>query len=144
MNGAHPARRQPGSTYWLIAKDQSDRVEVLTIEFDGERALPVFSFEEEAEMFLRLEVLEEGWWTRETTAGELISLLYGPCAGVKRVALDPLPAVCGGEAMLDLVSLERKDFAQTLTRRDGWSAPRRGLLLQAEELEAPILLRSLR
>ncbi len=108
-------------------------MEVHTIGPDDE-ALPVFSFEEEAEMFLRLEALEEGWWTRETTAGELISLLYGPCAGVRRIALDPLPAVCGGEAMLDLVSLERKDFAQTLTRRDGWSAPRRGLLLQAKEL----------
>src|SRR3712207_7841170 len=43
--------------------------------------------------FLRLGTLGTGWQARETSAGELISLLYGPCAGIERVALDPLPRI---------------------------------------------------
>ena len=118
MNGAHPAGRQPGSTYWLIAKDQSDRVEVLTIEFDGERALPVFSFEEEAEPFLGLGGVGHGWWVRESGAGEIVSVLYGPCARVRSVALDPLPEMVAEEAVA-LVTLSRKRFVEHLVGRGG-------------------------
>jgi len=41
----------------------------------------VFSFEEEAEAFLQLlgdDEKERGWRIRETTAGELISVLLAP------------------------------------------------------------------
>ena len=55
-----------------------------------EKALPVFSFEEEARMFLELGALD-GWRVREPAVGKLTSVLFGPCAGVRRVALDPLP-----------------------------------------------------
>jgi len=75
--------------------------------------LPVFSFEEEAEMFLRLGLLEkEGWRVRETTCGELTSVLYGMCRDVTHVSLDPLPG------MVELVSLSRKTFVRTLLARD--------------------------
>ena len=48
-------RRTPGPpAYWLIAKSENSRIEVLTLDRDGEEMLPVFSHEEEAEMFLRL------------------------------------------------------------------------------------------
>jgi hypothetical protein len=76
---------------------------------DDKETLPVFSFEEEAETFLRLGEMETGWRARETTGGELFSLLHGPCAGVKRVALDPLPVV-DGEMVFDLASWSRRDF----------------------------------
>src|SRR5215213_8728805 len=135
------ARRGPYSTFWLLARQENGCMEVYTLGPGGE-ALPVFSFKEEAEMFLRLEALGEGWRTRKTTSGELVSMLYGLCGGVRRVALDPLPAVCGGEAMLGLVSLEREIFARTLTGRDGFSAPRRSL--QADELAGFDPLGSLR
>ena len=118
MNGAHPTDRQPGSTYWLIVKDQSDRVEVLTIEYGGELALPVFSFEEEAELFLGLGGVGHGWWVRESGAGEIVSVLYGLCAGVRCVVLDPLPEMVAEEAV-GLVGLSRKRFLEHLLSRGG-------------------------
>ena len=99
---------------WLIAKHENGRMVVLTIErgSDGE-TLPIFSHEEEAEIFLRLGAAGMGWEVRETTGEELISVLHGSCADVKKVALDPLPVV-GGEMMIDLVSLGRENFVRNL------------------------------
>ncbi len=118
MNGARSDVRKPGSTYWLIAKDQSDRVEVLTIECDGEQALPVFSLAEEAEFFLKLGGVGPGWGVRESGAGEIVSVLYGPCVGVRGVVLDPLPEMVAEEAV-GLVSLSRKRFVEHLVGRGG-------------------------
>ena len=57
----------------------------------GEQALPVFSGEGEAEMFGWLEgVFEQDWRARETSSGELVSILFGPCAGVGRWRSIPL------------------------------------------------------
>ena len=57
--------------------------------------------------------VEDGWEVRETTAGELVSVLYGPCAHVGRVILDPLPEIWAGES-LELASVARKDFVKTV------------------------------
>ena len=57
----------------------------------GKDLLPVFGFEEEAIVFLWTLALKPGWGTRYTSSGELVSLLSGPYASVKRVAVDPLP-----------------------------------------------------
>ena len=101
----------PGSTYWLIARNDNGRLEILTTgRASGEEAMPVFSHEEEAEMFLRVgQVAFESWHVRESTSGELISLLYGPCAGVGRIALDPSPEMVGLVAV-SLVSVTRERF----------------------------------
>jgi hypothetical protein len=102
--------RQPGSAYWLITKNEHGPLEVLTTNLSGgEEALPVFSHEEEAEMFLYLGGLGDGWRARESVAGELSSILCGLCAGVKKVALDPLPKMLD-EKTMGLVSLERERF----------------------------------
>ena len=100
---------------WLIVRgDCSPQMKVLTINLCGDReALPVFSFKEEAEMFLQFAVPDKGWFVRETTTGELISVLYGPCAGVERIVLDPLPEIFT-EAMTYLVSLRRERFVRVL------------------------------
>ncbi len=105
-------------------------MEVLTLELaDGERAVPVFSFGEEAELFLGLGAAEDAetgnrWLVRETASGELASLLLGPLLGAGRVALDPLPGRLGGEAFLGLVSADREDFLARLLavggRRPSW------------------------
>lgn len=78
---------------WVIARQDDGQMQVLTLRHKNRETLPIFSFEDEAEMFLQLETPETYWRARETTPGELVSLLYGPCASVKSVALDPLPLV---------------------------------------------------
>ena len=111
--------RYPGSAYWLIARNENSRLEVLATGLTGgEKALPVFSHEEEAEMFLRLwEVGFDGWQVRESTAGELISVLYGLCASVELVALDPLPKMFA-QRTLGLVSLSRERFVDLMLSRE--------------------------
>src|SRR5688500_5702738 len=79
--------RRAYSTWWLLAKDGKPWAEVLTVNNDGERTLPAFSGEGEAEMFLWFGgAFKHGWHVRETSAGELVSLLLGPYAGVRSVA----------------------------------------------------------
>jgi hypothetical protein len=108
---------------WLIVKHDNDQVSVLTIQRGSDReALPVFSFEEEAETFLWLGRPGTCWRARETAAGELVSVLYGPCTSVKKVALDPLPIV-DAATMVDLVSLSRERFLQSLVGENEPSAP---------------------
>ena len=51
-------------SFWLIATRAHGWREVLTIDAGGETVLPVFSFQEEGESFLRLEGTEADWWTR--------------------------------------------------------------------------------
>ena len=101
--------------YWLIAEYENNGVRTFTVDCDGEEALPIFSSKEEAETFLGLEAPGAGWWIRETTAGELVSLLYGLCAGVRKVALDP-PAI-GDTATFGLLCLSRRRFLCDLANR---------------------------
>ena len=71
-----PRWRTPGlPAYWLIATSENDPIEVLTLVRDGVEMLPVFSHEEEAEMFLRLlRGVGEDWRVRESRTGELGAL----------------------------------------------------------------------
>jgi hypothetical protein len=111
------ATRGPSSRYWFIVKNEYGRIEALSIDLNGQEAMPIFSFREEAEMFIRFEAGGD-WSVRETSAGELISLLSGPYSDVKMVALDPLPEICD-KGMRCLVSVVRDDFARTLLRDRG-------------------------
>ena len=102
---------------WLITTYRNNRMDPLTIDPGGAgESLAVFSFKEEAETFLRLweeDVEKRGWRSRQTTVGELISVLLGPCAQVKRVLLDPL-LLLFGTTMLPLKSVNREFFVQEL------------------------------
>ena len=100
-------------SFWLIATRAHGWIEVLTIDAGGETVLPVFSFQEEGEFFLSLEATEADWWPRETTTGELVSLLLGLCARVDKVALDPLPGL-GERGIVELVSTGRRHFVRHL------------------------------
>lgn len=85
-------RRSPA--YWLLTS--RDGVHEVFLTFSGEEigggagTLPVFSGEREAGKFVTLSPFdEERWRARKATAGELISILYGPCERVGRISLDP-------------------------------------------------------
>lgn len=104
--GDRSAARRP---YWLIRRPKGGCIEALTVEFGGVEALPVFSFEEEADLFLALGVSGEGWEVRRSGAGEILSLLHGLCSGVDGVALDPVPECCGG-SLLELLTIGKEDF----------------------------------
>src|SRR5215213_1529727 len=109
-------RRAGTQRYWVIAKDPKDgfsQLDLLTVDRDGTgEALPIFSFEEEAEVFLWLQTTEDGWEVRETTPGQLVSILYGPCAHVGRVMLDPLPEI-GARMQISLLGMDRNDFVES-------------------------------
>lgn len=98
---------------WLIAKQGCSGLEVFTI---GRDVLPVFSFREEIEAFLHLRDAADGWQARETTCGELVSILYGLCRDVEHISLDPLTE------RVELVGLSRKDFVEALLGSDTSSA----------------------
>ena len=118
MHKANGARRP----HWLIVKHDISRVDVLTIDLGGDgETLAVFSFQEEAQMFLNLRpaASREGWSVRQTSVGELVSVLYGPCSGAKKVALDPVPEMVDTEELIDLLSMHRNDFLQFLLGEAG-------------------------
>jgi hypothetical protein len=108
-----PKNRVAWRSFWLIATRAHGRMEVLTINTGDEMVLPIFGFQEEGELFLGLEATEADWYLRETTTGELVSLLLGLCARVDKVALDPLPSL-GEREILGLVSTGRKHFVRHL------------------------------
>jgi hypothetical protein len=120
-------RRPYSRPFWLIARYRTGGVEVLrTILASGREALPVFSFEDEARMFLELGT-SGGWRVRETTTGELTSVLCGLCANVDRVVLDPVPLPSRlSEGLNELLSMEREAFMASLLNRQRFRSPTTG------------------
>ncbi len=112
------------ATRWLIADLTDGNMDVFTIDDGGERVLPVFSYRDEAEMYVRLQLGSPlktlGWEPRASSAGEIVSVLYGPLSDVARVALDPLPEVCGA-SVLNLLCVHREAFVRSLVG-EGWGA----------------------
>src|SRR5215210_364232 len=107
-------RRAGTQQYWVIAKDGFGQPDLLTVDLDGAgEALPVFSCEEEAQMFHWLQTTEDGREVREITPGQLVSILYGPCADVGRVMLDPLPEI-GVRLQISLLGMDRNDFVESV------------------------------
>jgi hypothetical protein len=111
-------RSRLAQPFWLIVGPYTNRLVVFTI---GSYVLPVFSFKEEAEMFLRFGKVPDKWYIRKSTCGQLASVLNGPCRNVEHVTLDPLPEIVA-EKMVDPVSLSREDFVKALLPSDTSSA----------------------
>ena len=99
---SHPASGRPVVPY-VISRRRGDGSEVLCVlPASGERTLPVFTGREAARRFLcscslRFGLLGSGWRVRKFSGGELSSLLFGPHADVRRVALDPSPETLAGD-----------------------------------------------
>jgi hypothetical protein len=111
-----------GRTRWLVVRDGGNPLEPLCVYAGSQRVLPVFSFEEEARLFLRLGGYDGHWRARESYADELGSVLYGPCKGVESVALDPLPEMLEDET-LALVGVGRRRFLEQILAREKRTAP---------------------
>ena len=106
------------TAYWLIERPGVGGPEVFTV---GAETLPVFSFPEEAEMFLRLGGFETGGWRAAVSpAGELLSRLAAyRRAGVDLVALDPSAEMVDSisDPTIALVTLSLSGFAERLVAR---------------------------
>ena len=101
-------------TSWLIVRGDVDAgggpPEVLTLGVEGDGTiLPVFSFEAEALLFLRLCGFSGGWHASKCGIADLASVLSDACSGIRRVALDPIPEI-GPHRPHDLISLSREEF----------------------------------
>ena len=98
---------------YLIARLENNRLKVFTLAA-GPRgaALPIFGTGRAAHEFLRRGGLGGGWRVRESTAGELISLLMGHLANVERIVVDPCPGVGVSDARPDGTS--KRDFIAAL------------------------------
>lgn len=103
-------------SYWLIERHNSGQLDVFTFDLYGgdEEVLPIFSSGEEATEVLRLGMWTAGWRARKTTIEKLTSVLLGPCAGVRRIALDPWLDI-DTEMMVALIGIRREDFVGLLT-----------------------------
>jgi hypothetical protein len=113
-------------TSWLIVRDDlgtgGGPPEVLTLGGEvEERILPVFSFEEEALLFLRFCGFGGGWHASKSGIADLVSVLSDACPDVWRVALDPIPEI-GPHGPHDLVCLSRKEFVGLLAAACAGSA----------------------
>jgi len=77
---------------YLISRHEHNRLELFAVAAAprGE-ALLIFGSDRTAQGFLLGCGLGGGWGVRETTTGELVSLLLGHLANVETVALDPGP-----------------------------------------------------
>ena len=106
---------------WLIANLTDGKMEVFTLDSGGDRVLPVFSFRDEAEMYVRLQLGTPGWEPRMYSPGEIVSVLYRSLSDVARIALDPLPEACD-RTLLDLLCVRRDAFVRSLVGEGGGAA----------------------
>jgi hypothetical protein len=98
-------------TFWIVLEGSGPPLPLEVALPCGREALALFSGEDEAEMFCSL---REGAdpHLRETSVGEIISLLYCPLTAARHVALDPLPGILGSR-LLGLITLDRERFARS-------------------------------
>jgi hypothetical protein len=100
---------------YLIVRNDNNRLTPLSLTTDAGDSLPVFSSEVAAHAFMRSNHFgEEGWHVRESTAGELISLLMGHIADVNLVTLNP-PGGTNGESVTP-ETIDKRDFIGSLMR----------------------------
>ena len=116
------------TAYWLLVRSETEGgredgdagagwAKARTVMVEGSKeALALFSFEEEAGMFVWCGTAEDGWHPRKTTPEELLQMLAGPHANAAFVALDPLPELIF-TGMASLVSLTREHVVDLLIER---------------------------
>ena len=92
--------------HYLIVGHSSKGLELPHIFLaSGKEVLPVFSSEEAAREFLTLSSLGKGWYVRDFSGGELVSVIFAFHTGMKAILLDPQPGVLSGDVLASLVGL---------------------------------------
>jgi hypothetical protein len=105
---------RPILVHHVVARYGNKGLEVLRMPLEGRgETLPVFSAGSAARGNLFAEAPGGGWYVKTCTPGELISLLAGPCARVKWVALDPKPGPRGGGEVANV--MPRENFVDYLS-----------------------------
>src|SRR5829696_3281785 len=120
-HGVRARRTRTVYAFWMVLEGSPQALPLMVFLADGTtEAIALFSGEEEAKMFCHF--CEEGASAkiRQTTAGEVLSLLYCPWCAAKHVALDSFSEILG-ERLLGLLTLDREDFARCFA--DGGSDP---------------------
>ena len=133
------------SAYWLLVQEIPGKPVwvVFTTEFDGGgKTLPVFTSGHSARVFLQ-SLGGEHLKIRQSSGGELLSLLYGLLSGVEHVVVDP-PAW-----MTDhLEAIGRNSFAELLIMMDrervGFASKRLRTAIEVDEQSAMPVLESMR
>jgi hypothetical protein len=110
-HGVRARRTRTVHAFWMVLEGSTRRLPLTVFLSDGMEALVLFSGEEEARMFCHFCKEGANANLRQTTTGEVISLLYCPWCAAKHVALDPFPEILGSRLLLGLLTLDREDFA---------------------------------
>jgi hypothetical protein len=123
-HGVRNRRTRRVHAFWMVLEGSPQRLPLTVFLSDGNtEAMALFSGEEEARMFCHFCEKVVSAKIRQTTTGEVISLLYCPWCEAKHVALDPFPEILGSRPM-GLLTLSRTDFARRFAGLD--SEPVRG------------------
>jgi hypothetical protein len=86
------AARRPEHLHYALTRYQDKGPKLLCVPLEsGEEALLVFSFRVSAQNVISSYAFEPECYATGFSAGELISLLVGPCTDIDWVLLDPFP-----------------------------------------------------
>ena len=110
---ASPLGQGPSPLRYLIARLEGNRLEVLTLAGQPCRdILPLFTTAELAWDFVRSSGVVGEWRVRESTTGELVSLLMGHLPHVDQIVLDPVFGVSSGDT--EPQSASKREFVASL------------------------------
>jgi hypothetical protein len=103
--------------FWVVLEGGAWTLPFTVSLPDGTEAIALFSGEEEAKMFRHFSKEGANSSILETTAGEVLSLLYGPWSVAGYLALDPFPEVLSSRLSGPL-TLSRERFARSFAGAD--------------------------
>lgn len=104
--------------FWVVCEEPEDPVVPLTVGLTGlGETLPVFSFEEEALLYLGARDTD-GLRTARLPAGRLLMLLLGRWSGFGSVALDPISDL-DADLAIPLTTMSRARFVRFLASYQG-------------------------
>ena len=116
-DGVRARRTSTVRAFWIVLEGSARRLPLTVFLSDGSEAMALFSGDEEARMFCHFCKEGASAIIRQTTADEVLSLLYCPWCAAKHVALDPFSEILGGRLM-GLLTLDRADFARRFAGLD--------------------------